>query len=286
MARQMEFKDYYKILGVERSASADDIKRAYRRLARKYHPDVSKESDAEARFKEMKEAYEVLKDPEKRAACDQFGANWKSGQDFQPPPGWQQEHHFDERDFGGAQGFSDFFESLFGAAGPGAGEFRQGFEGFRMRGEDVNARINISVADAFRGATRQIDLDVPEPDSQGRIRNRRRSLNVRIPKGIQPGQRIRLEEQGGAGHGGGKSGDLLLEVAFDPHPVFEARGRDIHVQLPVTPWEAALGRTVKTPTLGGPVDLRIPAGASSGKVGSPFEGRGLPGDRPGTSSSN
>jgi curved DNA-binding protein len=276
----MEFKDYYEIMGVSRDASADDIKRAYRRLARKYHPDVSKEPDAEQRFKEMAEAYEVLKDPEKRKAYDQFGKDWKAGQDFRPPPDWQQDFSFDGGGYTGAEHFSDFFETLFGQRrGPGAGA-GGGFRAARMKGEDIDARIQISVLDAYHGATRSLTLAVPEADAHGRVVQARKTLNVRIPKGITEGQRIRLEGQGGPGIGGGPAGDLYLKVEFQPHPVFRAEGRDIHVTLPVTPWEAALGRTVKAPTLGGTVDLRIPPGSGSGKS-LRLKGRGLPGPTPG-----
>jgi curved DNA-binding protein len=276
----MEFKDYYKILGVDRAASKDDIKRAYRRLARKYHPDVSKEADAEARFKEMKEAYEVLKDPEKRSAYDQFGANWKAGQDFQPPPNWQREYSFGDgaQSFGDAGQFSDFFESLFGQSRGGGFSFRTG--GGRMKGEDVNATISIPIEDAYRGASRTISLEVPEADASGAVRRRRKTLSVKIPAGVTAGKRIRLEKQGGPGYGGSPAGDLYLAVEFEPHPFYRADGRDIHLELPVTPWEAALGRKVKVPTPGGPVDLQIPAGSNSGKI-LRLKGRGLPGKPPG-----
>lgn len=276
----MQFKDYYKILGVERDASKDDIKRAYRRLARKYHPDVSKESDAEVRFKEMKEAYEVLKDPEKRSAYDQFGSNWKAGQDFQPPPNWQREYSFGggAEPFGDAGQFSDFFETLFGQSRGGGFSFRTG--GGRAKGEDINAAISIPIEDAFRGASRTITLEVPELDANGVTSRRRKSLNVKIPAGITAGKRIRLEKQGGPGFGGSAAGDLYLAIDFEPHPFYRADGRDIHLELPVTPWEAALGRKVKVPTLGGAVDLQIPAGSSSGKT-LRLKGRGLPGKPPG-----
>ena len=278
----MKFKDYYDILDVARDAGADDIKRAYRRLARKYHPDVSKEPDAEARFKEMKEAYEVLKDPEKRGAYDQFGENWKAGQNFQPPPNWQNETAFRQAGFSQAAGqehFSDFFESLFG--GRQGGGFSGDFGNLRMDGQDVNASITVPLEEAYRGGTRSISLEIPEADPSGRQVRRRKSLNVTIPKGILSGQRIRLADQGGPGSGSGaRSGDLYLQVQFESHPVFAADGRDIHVTLPVTPSEAALGRTVKAPTLGGPVDLRIPAGSGSGKR-LRLKGRGLPGTPPG-----
>lgn len=289
----MEFKDYYKILGVPRDASAEDIKRAYRRLARKFHPDVSKEKDAEVRFKEMREAYAVLKDPEKRAAYDKFGANWKSGQDFEPPPNWQREQPFGDGGFSGtfsggsfgdAGEFSDFFETLFGRGGMGRGDKgRAGFSfhtGGPVRGEDVSAVITIPLEDAYRGATRTLTLEVPEVDASGRMARRRRTLNVKIPQGIAPGKRIRLESQGGTGGEGGEPGDLYLTVEFEPHPLFKVQGKDIRLELPVTPWEAALGRKIKVPTPGGPVDLTIPPGSSSGKA-LRLRGRGLPGTPPG-----
>lgn len=276
----MKFKDYYEVLGVERSASQDDIKRAYRRLARKYHPDVSKEPDAEARFKEMREAYAVLKDPEKRSAYDQFGENWKAGQDFQPPPEWEGRAGagFGGQDFAGAGDFSEFFETLFGQGRRGGFGYQAG--GGRMRGEDASAAITIPIEDAFRGATRQLSLEVPEIDASGRLSRRRRTLNVRIPKGVTAGKRIRLEKQGGPGVGGGPAGDLYLTVEFEPHALYRAEGKDLYLELPVTPWEVALGRKVKVPTLAGTVDLKIPAGSGSGKS-LRLKGRGLPGDPPG-----
>ena len=275
----MEFRDYYETLGVSRSATAEEIKRAYRRLARKYHPDVSKEPDAEAKFKAMKEAYEVLKDPEKRQAYDQFGENWKAGQNFEPPPEWQRDFSFDGGGFGAQEGFSDFFETLFGGAG--RGDFGAQFRTRARDGDDASARIRISLEDAYRGATKQISLQDTERDASGRLQRKRRTINVRIPKGITEGKRIRLADQGEPGFGqGARRGDLYLTVEFDPHPVFEARGKDIHVTLPVTPSEAALGRTVKAPTLGGPVDLKIPPGSNSAKQ-LRLKGRGLPGSPPG-----
>jgi curved DNA-binding protein len=272
----MEFKDYYKILGVARDATQDDIKRAYRKLARKYHPDVSKEPDAERRFKELGEAYEVLKDPEKRKAYDRFGANWKEGQDFRPPPDWEPGFSFSGGGFAHEGEFSDFFESLFGRAGAAGG--RRG--GFRMRGEDQVARIAISLEEAYNGATHPISLNVPELAPDGSVLSSSRTLNVRIPKGITEGQRIRLPGQGAPGLGGGPAGDLYLEVHFRPHPHFHVEKRDIFLDLPVTPWEAALGQTVTVPTLGGPVELRVPAGSQTGRK-LRLKGRGLPGDPPG-----
>ncbi|MEX2495680.1 MAG: DnaJ C-terminal domain-containing protein [Woeseia sp.] len=222
-----------------------------------------------------------MKDPEKRAAYDQFGENWKAGQDFQPPPNWQREHAFGT---GGAEGFadagqfSDFFESLFGRGRGGGQSFRGGT--FRAKGEDINASISIPVEDAYRGASRTITLEVPEADSSGAVSRRRKTLNVRIPAGIAPGKRIRLEKQGGTGMGGAPPGDLYLGIELEPHPYYRVDGRDVYLDLPVTPWEAALGRNVKVPTLGGAVDLKIPAGSSSGKQ-LRLKGRGLPGKPPG-----
>lgn len=269
----MEFKDYYQILGVARDASQDEIKRAYRRLARQYHPDVSKEAEAERRFKEVGEAYEVLKDPEKRKAYDRFGADWKAGQDFRPPPDWERDFQFSG---GSAQGadFSDFFESLFGRAGGRRGG------GFRMQGEDQVARIEIDLEDAHQGATRQLTLNVPDVDVDGRVIARSRSLKVKIPPGITAGKRIRLAGQGSPGAGGGPAGDLYLEVLFRPHRLFQVEQRDILLELPVTPWEAALGAVVTVPTLGGKVELRVPPGSQSGRK-LRLKGRGLPGTPPG-----
>ena len=273
----MKFKDYYAVLGVGRDASAEEIKRAYRRLARKFHPDVSKEAEAESRFKEVGEAYEVLRDPEKRAAYDRFGQDWKAGQEFKPPPDWNAGFEFSGR--GGNSGeFSDFFETLFGGGG------RRGFGfGFQeagpIRGEDHHARILIRLEDAYAGANRTLDLRAPGLTPAGRVQTRTRSVRVAIPKGVTDGQRIRLAGQGGKGPGG-TSGDLYLEIGFEPHPLFEAQGRDILLTLPVAPWEAALGETVPVPTLGGRVDLKIPAGSQSGRR-LRLKGRGLPGQPPG-----
>ncbi len=277
----MEFKDYYETLGVARDATPDEIKRSYRRLARKFHPDLSADADADDRFKEVQEAYEVLKDPEKRAAYDRFGADWQAGQEFRPPPDWQPDVGFSGGGYTEAGEFSDFFEALFGGAGrrrSGAGRRRSGggYTHLRMKGEDIHARIAISVEDSFRGATRSLSLQVPQVDGEGRLVTRRRSLNVSIPRGVSEGQQIRLRGQGGPGLGGAPDGDLYLEVVFAPHPLFHAAGRDIHLDLPVAPWEAALGATVTAPTLGGDVELKIPAGAGSGSR-LRLKGRGLPG---------
>jgi len=277
----MEYKDYYKILGVARNATQDEIKRSYRKLARKYHPDVSKEKDAEARFKEVGEAYEVLKDPEKRAAYDQLGSNWKAGQDFRPPPDWDAGFEFSGGGFtgGDASDFSDFFESLFGR-GFGGAHRGGGRSTFHAQGQDHSAKIVIDLEDTFHGASRTITLRAPEVDVQGRVHTRERSLNVRIPKGVKEGQLIRLAGQGAPGVGSGGAGDLYLEVTFRPHPYFRAEGRDIYLDLPIAPWEAALGATVKAPTPAGTVDLKIPAASDSGRK-LRLKGRGIAGDPPG-----
>ena len=278
----MEFRDYYEIMGVARDATQDDIKRAYRKLARKYHPDVSKEADAEARFKEVGEAYEVLKDPEKRTAYDQLGANWKAGQDFRPPPDWDQGFEFHGGGFTGADaaGFSDFFESLFGRGSVGAGFGGARAGGFHAHGEDAHARVVIDLEDAYQGATRTLTLKHTELGSDGRPQLRERTLNVRIPKGVRQGQQIRLSGQGDPGIGQGKAGDLYLEVTFRPHAHYHVEGADVFLDLPVAPWEAALGATVKVPTPTGAVDLKIPAGSGNGRK-LRLKGRGIPARTPG-----
>jgi len=276
----MEYKDYYKIMGVPRDASQEEIKRAYRKLARKYHPDVSKEADAEDKFKELGEAYEVLKDPQKRRAYDELGQRWEHGEEFRPPPDWEPEFDFRGGEFTGTGfgDFSEFFESLFGGFRPGRTARRTGF---RVRGEDVQARVRISLEEAYHGTTRTITLSTPHYDHQGRMEHRTRTLKVRIPKGVKRGQRIRLAGEGGEGFGrDAPPGDLYLEVDFEPHRLFRAEGRDIYLNLPVAPWEAALGAEVNVPTLGGPVHMKVPPGSQSGRR-LRLKGRGLPGNPPG-----
>jgi curved DNA-binding protein len=265
----VEYKDYYKIIGVARDASADDIKRAYRRLARKYHPDVSKEKDAEERFKEIGEAYEVLRDPEKRAAYDALGTR-RPGEEFRPPPGWQ-------FDFSGAAGagpdsgiHSDFFEQLFGGLGRRGGSVRG-------RGFDTAGQIEITLEEAFRGAERRLSLQRVQLDERGRAQPTTQQLTVRIPPGAVDGQQVRVPSHGQPGIGGGPAGDLLLEVRLLPHRWFRAEGRDIWLDLPVTPWEAALGESVRVPTLGGRVDLKLPKGSQTDRQ-LRLRGRGLPGN--------
>lgn len=270
----MEYKDYYQIIGVSRDATQDDIKRAYRKLARKYHPDVSKEPEAETRFKEIGEAYEVLKDPEKRTAYDRLGTRWKSGQEFQPPPGWDQGFEFHGGGFTEATSqFSSFFESLFGRSQQ---SHRYRDREFNLRGEDSHAKISITLEDSFQGSIRNLTLQHTEPGQDGRPLAKERTLKVRIPKGIQQGQHIRLAGQGSPGARGGKAGDLYLEIVFKPHPLFRVEGKDIFLELPVAPWEAALGATVAIPTPAGTVDLKIPAGSRSGQK-LRLKERGIPG---------
>ncbi len=235
----MEFRDYYEIMGVARDATQDEIKRAYRKLARKYHPDVSEAEDAEARFKEVGEAYEVLKDPEKRVAYDQLGANWKSGQEFKPPPGWDEGFEFSGRGaagdgfagYGGVGGeqFSDFFEQLFRQS-RGQGPFAEGGRrDYQMQGEDRHARVAIDIRDSYTGATRAVTLHAPEVTASGHVVTREKVLNIKIPKGIRDGQKIRLAGQGGPGMGKGKPGDLFLEVEFRPDSNYSAQGADVYL---------------------------------------------------------
>jgi curved DNA-binding protein len=277
----MEYRDYYQMLGVPRTANADEVKKAYRKLARKYHPDVSKEKDAEERFKQVQEAYEVLKDPEKRAAYDQLGAEWKQGQQFRPPPDWGSGFEFRGApgrgagdgafEFeGGSQQFSDFFSSLFGGAAP------FGERGRHRGGRDHHARIEVELEEAFRGATRTLELKRPKVTADGHVELATHTVRVSIPSGVTDGQLIRLAGQGEPALEGGRPGDLYLEVHVRPHPLFHLDGRDVTLTLPVAPWEAALGASVTVPTLAGSVELKVPAGSQSGgKLR--LRGRGFPG---------
>ncbi|HEY9063360.1 MAG TPA: DnaJ C-terminal domain-containing protein [Burkholderiaceae bacterium] len=291
----MKFKDYYATLGVARDASQDEIKQAYRKLARKYHPDVSKEADAEARFKELGEANEVLKDPEKRAAYDQAALQWErqraSGrQDFEPPPGWDAGFEFRGRgdegatfsaeDLFGAGEYSDFFEALFGRMRRGAGGAAGRASSLHERGQDHHAKVVIALEDAYRGAQRSLSLRMPALDQHGRVVTHERTLTVSIPKGVRAGQHLRLAGQGGPGLGDAPAGDLFLEIEFEAHRHYRVDGRDVYVDLPVAPWEAALGAVVDAPTPDGVVQLTIPAGSQSGRK-LRLKGRGIPGGGPG-----
>ena len=287
----MDFKDYYSALGVERGASEDDIRKAYRKLARKYHPDVSKEADAETKMRDINEAKDVLTDAQKRAAYDQLaehvarGGNPDGG--FAPPPGWDEGFEFHR---GPRQGpadhadFSDFFSSIFGAQGRGgarAGAAGGARPAYRERGEDHHAAIEISLEDALHGAERQISLRAQVVDDQGHPRFETRTLDVKIPAGVRPGQFIRLNGQGLPGHGGEPAGDLYLEVRIAPHKLYRVEGHDLYMTLPVTPTEAALGAHVTVPTPGGgQVDVTVPKGARGG-MKLRLKERGLPGKTPG-----
>ena len=263
-------------MAVDKTATQDEIKTSYRKLARKFHPDVSKEKDAETRFKDINEAYEVLRDKEKRAAYDQLGNNWKAGQSgFTPPPSWQDQYQQGGGNFnaGGQGDFSDFFESLFGG---GFGGPQQATRGRRsMQGQDSNAKILIDLQDAYSGATRNFTLQDQVIDQQGRTQTKDRTLKVSIPKGIKPGQKIRLKKQGQAGVGGAPNGDLYLEVGFNPDPLYVIDGADITTELSISPWQAALGEKVKVPTPTGHIDLSLPKLISSGSK-MRLKGRGLP----------
>ena len=267
----MEFKDYYQTLGVERTATPAEIKTAYRRLARKYHPDVSKEADAEKRMQAINEANDVLSDLEKRAAYDRLGSAPGDGQDFQPPPGWDAGFEFSGAGFGGGgqADYSDFFANLFGQAGRGGGR--------HVPGEDRHARIFIDLADAYHGATRSITLQTPQVDAQGRISTVEHTLKVQIPRGVKDGQHIRLGGRGSPGRGDAPAGDLYLEIHFQPDPRYRVEGHDVYETLPVAPWEAALGASLEAPTPSGNVQVKIPAGSQTGRK-LRLKGRGIPGE--------
>ena len=271
----MKYKDYYSTLGLRRDATADDIKKAYRKLARKYHPDVSKETGAEEKFKDVSEAYEVLKDPEKRAAYDRLGY-YQPGQQFEPPPGWdtqfQQAFRTGGGEFSGAD-FSDFFRDLFG--GRFAQEAGRGRRGFAVRGQDIEAKVEVSLAEAAGGAVREFAMRVPESTPDGQVRTVERNVKVRIPKGATSGQKLRVPGKGGPGTAGGEAGDLYLTVELAPHPFLRPDEHDLYLELPITAWEAALGAEVEIPTLSGKVRLRIPPGSSAGAK-LRLSGKGLP----------
>lgn len=264
----MEYKDYYKLLGVAKGASQDEVGKAFKKLARKYHPDLNPDNpEAEAKFKEINEAYEVLKDPEKRKLYDSLGPNWKEGQNFQPPPGFEN-FQFRSGGFGG-EGFSDFFETIFGGAGGFGGSRFGGGDPFgrtmRSRGRDAEVRLTLTMEEAYRGGRKTITLQEQVRGADGRPQMQAKTLEVNIPAGVRDGAKIRLAGQGSPGMGGGPSGDLLLQVTIADHPLFRLEGVNVVYDLRLAPWEAVLGCKVRVPTLDGPVDMNIPAGVSSGQ---------------------
>lgn len=281
----MKAKDYYKILGVEKGADAATIKKEYRKRARKYHPDVNKGASAEQQFKELGEAYEVLKDPEKRKAYDLYGANWEHGAERAAQERQYRQAHagagmgagggFTTRGGMGATGASeadyrDFFESMFNG-----GARSRGHTPHKQKGEDVDVAIKIPLVDAYRGSSREISFQMPSIGADGRHSYQKKTLNIKIPKGVKQGSRIRLKGQGGAGFHGGENGDMYLQIDFEPNARFEVIGADVYVTLPVAPWEAALGAKVKVPTPTGSIQMSVPAGSQSGKK-MRLKGQGIP----------
>lgn len=269
----MKYKDYYKVLGIGRTASADEIKKAYRKLAHKFHPDVSKEKNAKEKFQEIGEAYETLKNPEKRLAYDQLGSGFAAGQDFRPPPDW-------ERQFGegfargGGAGHAAFDEADLADLFAGLSGRRTGGR-FPMPGQDYDVEARITLEQAARGTEVELNLEVVEHDADGVPHRMPRTLRVKVPKGATAGQRLRIPGKGGKGFDGGRDGDLFLNIALAPHRLFRATGHDLYVDLPLAPWEAVLGASVEVPTLDGAVRLKVPAGTKAGQQ-LRLAGRGLP----------
>jgi curved DNA-binding protein len=269
----VNYKDYYKIMDVDKTASQEEIKKSYRVLARKFHPDVSKEKDAESRFKAINEAYEVLRDKKKRAAYDQLGSNWKAGQSgFTPPPNWQDQFHQSNRASNAGER-SDFFESLFGG---GFGAKKHASRGRQSaQGQDNHAKIMIDLQDAFTGTTRSFTLQDQVVDEHGQVQPKERTLKVKIPKGIRAGQKIRLPKQGEMGLGGAEHGDLYIEVGINPHPLYVVKGADVTTELDISPWQAVLGDKIRVPTPSGVIDLTLPKMVDGGRK-MRLKGRGLP----------
>lgn len=279
----MEFKDYYKIMGVDEKATTQDIKKAYRKLARRFHPDVSKEADAEKKFKELGEAYEVLKDTEKRQEYDQLRAMGTVNQngEFRPPPDWESAMKYST---GGSDDFSDFFENIFGRQGNFHRSYQAGQTGrtqsFSMRGEDLHYELSVTLENAFAGASQALELRIPVVDEHGLVVHQNKKLNVKIPPGVGSGQQLRLKGQGAPGIGSGKPGDLLLTIKVLPHARYAVDGKNISLLVPLSPWEAALGTKVTVPTLAGKVKISVPPLSQAGQK-LRLKGKGLPGDKPG-----
>ncbi len=258
----MEFKDYYKILGVEPEADLKTVKTAYRKLARKYHPDVSADKNAEAKFKDVAEAYAALKDPKKRAEYDELKKYGQHGQHFEPPPGWQSSQ--------GQEGdFSDFFESIFGSGGPHRTNGQQHTRRkthFSFRGQDIETELPVFLEETLSDDHKTISYNLPHYDKEGRrLADVKKTLNIKIPKGVTEGERIRLKGQGGPGIGDGASGDLYLHIRLVPHPLYDVEGHNLTITVPITPWEAILGTKVEVPTLAGSINLTLPPNSQSGK---------------------
>lgn len=283
----MEYKDYYKILGVDKKATAAQIKKAYRKMARKYHPDVNKAADAETKFKDLTEANEVLSDPEKRKAYDQYGADWKTGEQQRQ---YQEQHQQQQGGgFGGGFGgfssgssryeqsgdYSEFFDSFFGGGGG-----RSGGQPRQQKGEDFNTSINISLEDAFNGGTQTVSFETSQRNADGRVERKTKTLNIKIPKGVTQGKKIRLAGQGAAGHNGGPSGDLYITIDFAKNALYTVEGSNIYLKLPLAPWEAALGTSVNVPGIKGSFKLKIPAESAQGKK-LRLKGKGIPSKVPG-----
>lgn len=270
----MDYKDYYKVLNVEKTATADEIKKAYRKLARKYHPDVSKEADAESQMKEVNEANAVLSDKEKRAAYDKLGNSYQSGQNFNPPPDWNAGFEYSGNGMpnDGTADFSDFFANLFRQRQ----QEGQRSSARQSRGEDHHAKIFIELVDTFRGVTRAITLQTPQQNAQGQVTLKERTLNVKIPKGVKEGQHIRLPGQGTPSYADGTAGDLFLEINFKPNILYRVEGRDLYESVSVSPWEAALGTNINVPTPLGSVQMKIPENSQSGQK-LRLKGQGIPG---------
>ena len=276
----MEYKDYYQALGIKKDATQKEVQAAYRKLARKWHPDVNKKPDAEEKFKEINEAYEVLKDPEKRKRYDTYGANWREGQQYSPPPGWDNvQYDFNdgmggfEFQGGNAGQFSDFFEGLFGR-GRARSPAGQDMQGWAMRGQDQESDIALTLEEAYHGAKKAIRLQTLEQEGSQYV-PKTREITVNIPAGVTDGKRIRLNGQGGPGVGGGPNGDLYLKVHIQPHRIFTVSGSDLEEEVPISPWEAALGTKVELATMSGKVNLTIPAGVQSGQK-LRLRGKGMP----------
>lgn len=274
----MEYKDYYEILGVGKTAAQDEIRKAYRQLAKKYHPDVNKAPDAEKKYKDINEAYEVLKDPEKRQKYDTLGSAWQNGDPFTPPPGYGS-----GMDFGsaGAEGFSDFFRTIFGGMGGGMGGIEDIFFGSQgrsrpRRGQDSEVELELALEDVIQGGQKNISLESYSRSSDGRMIPERRNLKVNLPRGVTDGTRLKLAGKGSPGPGGGSRGDLYLRIRIRKDPRFEIRGYDLLSDVNVSPWEAALGDSIVIRALEGTVNMKLPAGTQSGQK-MRLRGKGLPG---------